>query len=189
MIALWRGFVICALAVLLAGCDSLPPVFEDVGDDPHPPEYTLLGIAIQPPGVPPPFPDFLPPDTTITVRPFDAATNSISLLGEFRDAGGDADKLVWRDLGIGPESEVSKPISTVRLPDERSAAPRGARREAEANGDPDPNGDPVGTSGRVWLILTAAPMVEGIHHLEIWVEDTKGSRSEKTTFTVNVQLF
>jgi hypothetical protein len=188
MIALGRSFVICALAGLLAGCGA-PAIFEDVGDDPHPPEFTLLGIAVQPPGDPLPFPDFLPPATTVTVRPFDTATSSIALLGEYRDVGGDADVVVWRDLGIGPESGASTAIGTVRVPEKLSVAPRGARREAEANGDPDPNGDPVGTSGRVWLILTFAPMVEGIHRLEIWVEDTKGSRSAKTPFTVNVQLF
>lgn len=189
MIALGRSFVICALAALLAGCDSIPAVFEDVGADPHPPEFTLLGIAVQPPGDPPPFPDFLPPGTTVTVRPFDTATNSIALLGEYRDEGGDADVVVWRDLGIGPESGTSTSIGTVRMPAKRSAAPRGARQETEADGTPDPNGDPVGTSGRFWLILTATPMVEGIHRLEVWVEDTKGSRSPKTPFTVNVQLF
>jgi hypothetical protein len=158
-----RPFLICALAVLLAGCSKLG-FFEDVGDDPDPPRMALLGVGIQLPGtnpdVPPPAPVYQDPAAGISVNPHDASANTLALRFSYADAAADIDSLNVRDLdgSIGYTANFADVF--------------------------------LGTTGvREVTDVQIAPTVEGPHRLEVWLEDLNGSRSAKTTFTVYVKLF
>jgi hypothetical protein len=162
MTRIGRIVVSCALAALLAGCNDLPAAFEDVGNDPHPPSLTLVGIGLEPvggdPENPPPV-SYVPPAAGITVNPHADAAKTLAFRVSYADAGADLDSVVVRD--------VDGPISgTLTLP------------------------DVVGGSGTFEATLdvpeTAAA---GQHQVEIWAQDANGSRSAKTSFTVTVQLF
>ena len=159
----FRGtFLLCALAALLAGCNQLPDAFEDVGNDPHPPELTLLGVGLQLPApdaeTDPPPPAYVPPTEVITLRPYDAAANQLALRVSYADAAADINSITIRDL----DGSIGGDVSFTDFP---------------------------GTSGvfefTVQVPLTAA---EGRHELEIWAKDDNDSRSAKTTFAVTVQL-
>jgi hypothetical protein len=173
MIRLGRVVASCALAVLLAACSDLPPIFEDVGANPHPPELTLLGIGV---GIPEPPPEppapttaaatdtprsvtYLPPDAVVAVRPNDSNANSLALRVAYADAGADLSEITVRDLD-GPNS------GSLELPEF------------------------PGTSGILEAAIAFDPMsVPGPHRLEIWAQDAKESRSAKTSFTVIVEIF
>jgi hypothetical protein len=161
------------LAALLTGCNDLPAVFEDVGADLHAPRLTLLGVGVGVPEVEPePEPvapagagdspravTFLPPDAVVTVRPYQESAKTLVLRVAYADAGADLSAITVRDLD-GPNG------GALTLPDF------------------------PGTSGTIEATLEFAPAsVPGPHRIELWAEDEHGSRSEKTTFTVVVEIF
>jgi hypothetical protein len=177
-----RFFPVLALVASLAACNDVdnvlddvrdivndlpPPVFEDVGDDPHPPRLTLLaiGVGVPDPEPPPPEPaparsvTYFPPDAVVTVRPYYTDSRTLVLRVAFADAGADLSSITVRDLD-GPNS------GSFELPElpVTSGVGQGAL-------DFDPNSVP------------------GPHRFEIWAEDGKESRSAKITFTVNVESY
>jgi hypothetical protein len=167
---LGRIMVSCALTALLAGCDKLPDVYEDVGNDPHPPSLTLLAIGL---GTPDPAPEptpaaaldsrrsvtYFPPDAVLTVRPYDSLANTLTLRVSYADAAGDIDSIVVEDLDGSIGGNLALP-------------------------------DFVGTSGTLEDTLDIPTTSEtGTHNLRIWAQDANGSRSPKTSFAVVVELF
>lgn len=166
-----RILIAFVVAASLAACEDVreklndlpPPIFEDVGDDPHPPRMTVLGIGIQlpapDPDVPRPAPDYVPPEAGLTVRPLDDSANTIAIRFSYVDAAADIDSVFVRDR----DGDISFTGSFAGFP---------------------------GTAGVVEMSDIAIPLtVEGPHRLEVWAEDLNGSRSEKTTFTITVELF
>lgn len=175
-----RLLVSCALAALLAGCGDhqlvvagakIPPIFEDVGDDPHSPGLTLLAIGVGSPDPapepPPPVPaadtsrsvTYFPPDAVVTVRPFEEGANVLTLRVSYADAGGDIDAITVRDLD-GP---LGGDLTLPEFP---------------------------GASGTFESTLDVPQSAAaGQHRLEIWAQDANGSRSDKTSFTVLVEIF
>jgi len=173
MIRFGRIVASCALAVLLAGCSDLPPIFEDVGADPHPPGLTLLGIGVGSPEPPPEPPaptsgaaadtprsvTYFPPDAVVTVRPYDDNAKTLALRVAYADAGADLSEITVRDLD-GPNN------GSGTLPDF------------------------PGTSGILEVTIDfVRTSVPGPHRLEIWAQDAEASRSAKTSFTVTVEIF
>jgi hypothetical protein len=187
-----RACAFIFLAGVLAACTNLG-IFEDVGDDPHPPQIQLLGVAYKPmEATPEPAPEpepepepkmavaagraaslqFLPPDGFV-VRPYDSAANSLAFRVQYFDAGGDIDSIMFRDL----DSNQGGSLSIIPA-------------EAGTEGDGTTDTEPVlayfpGTSGTVdlgYVAFTAG--VEGPHRIELWAEDGHGSRSAKITFTL-----
>jgi hypothetical protein len=168
------------LSGVLAACTNLG-IFEDVGTDPHPPQVQLLGVAYQPPsaaeGEAPIAPAFLPPEGFV-VHPFDAAESTLVFRVQYSDLGGDISTITIRDLD-GTLNSSSGP-----------AAP--ADVDLDGDGVPDTQPAPVyfvGTSGTVEIDGIVFPTgLEGPHRLELWAEDSNGSRSPKIAFTFNVVL-
>jgi hypothetical protein len=114
MIRLGRILASCALAALLAGCGDLPPIFEDVGADPHPPELALLGIGLQLPGDPPPPPAYGSPAAGLTLRPEDPNANVMALRVAYADAGADIASVSLRDLdgSLGGDAADTSSLGT-----------------------------------------------------------------------------
>ena len=176
----------CALVILagvLAACTNLG-IFEDVGADPHPPQLQLLGVEYQPaetavepepkttrPAARAATPRLSSPDGFV-VRPNDPATSSVMFRVQYFDAGGDIESIMIRDLdGSLNQALEAVPVETVS--------------EGEGAADTAPTLVYfAGTSGTVDLgYLAFPPGVEGPHRLELWAEDSHGSRSPKVTFT------
>ena len=165
---LTRLLLAFAHLAFFAACNELPAVFEDVGDDPHPPRLTLLAIGL---GLPDPEPEppvepatalsvtYFPPDAVVTVRPYEAGANALTLRVAFADAGADLASITVRDLD-GPNS------GSVELPD-----------------------FPVTSGVGQGSIVFDPNSVPGPHLFEIWAEDGKESRSAKITFTVMVESY
>jgi hypothetical protein len=178
-----RPVCACAFIIIvsssLAACTNLG-IFEDVGADPHPPQVQLLGVAFQPPapavGEPEEAPAFLPPDGFV-VRPYDDAANTLVFRVQYFDAGGDILTIIIRDRDGTLNS---------------SAGPTAPEVDLDGDGVPDPQPDLVyfsGTSGTADLEgVVFPPGVEGPHRIELWAEDSHGSRSPKIAFTFTVVL-
>jgi hypothetical protein len=152
-------------------------VFEDVGTDPHPPTMELLGVAYQPPtsGGVTAAPDLGQPEGFV-IRPTDASADSILLRVQFTDDGADVQDFVVRDLD-----------SSLNV----KAVPAAPKVDLDGDGVVDTLPTPdffTGTSGLVDLEnITFTSKQLGPHRLEVWAEDSHGSRSEKVTFTVQFE--
>jgi len=200
MRSLARTSALLAFCGLFAACSSFS-IFEDVGADPHPPQVQLLGVAYQPvalepepappevvpaaawiraaadpaaPVIPPPV--FLSPDAYI-VRPNDTTANTLLFRVHFSDVGGDILFFRIRDRD-GVLSAQLTPVAPIV--------------DLNNDGVPDPTGTPAffaGVSGTADLEdIAFPPGVPGVHRLEIWAEDSHGSRSEKVNVTVTLAL-
>ncbi len=173
----------CALVVctgMLAGC--LPfPIFEDVGTDPHPPQVQLLGIGYQPleataEGETAPEPEFFSPEGFV-IRPTDAAAKTFMLSVQFSDTGGDVTTFTIRDLDSSLNTDVTPTAPEVDLDGDGDL-------ETLATSD-----FFTGTSASVYLEDISIPSNQlGPHRLELWAEDSHGSRSEKVSFTITVEI-
>lgn len=178
----------CAPLLLVGTIAScLPfPLFEDVGSDPHPPQLVLLGVGFQPivpppppPGEPPtptPAPVFFPPEGFV-VHPNDAREAKLIFQVQYADVGGDVVSFVLRDRDGS--------FST-------TAAPTAPEADTGGDGVLDTLPTPAffaGTAGIVSLEDVAyTANMQGPHRLELWAEDSHGSRSEKIAFTITVAL-
>lgn len=172
---------VCAAVALLALLPScLPfPLFEDVGTDPHPPTVVLLGIAVQPKApegeVAPP-PDFVPIEGYV-VHPNDAAASTFAFSVQYTDAGGDVQRFRIRDRDGSLAADL---------------APTAPQVDIDGDGVLETLDIPdffAGTIGRATLEnVQFVPHMEGVHRLELWAEDSHGSRSPKVAFTLTVRL-
>ena len=183
-----RACALLILAGVLPACTNLG-IFEDVGADPHPPQLQLLGVEYQPTEVTvEPEPKTVRSsgrDATLrlsspdgfVVRPNDPATSSVMFRVQYFDAGGDIESIMIRDLD-GPLNQALEAVPVVTVP------------EGEDTVDPEPTLVFFpGTSGTVDLgYLAFPPGVEGPHRLELWAEDSHGSRSTKISFTFEVVI-
>jgi hypothetical protein len=176
----WAQALLLAGAVgCTAGCSDFA-FFEDVGVDPHPPEVTMVGIGLVPPPEPepePPPPAGLLPASRAT---FETGGFSVTALDKFRitvnysDVGADIVSIRLRDRdGIGTWS----------------GGPVAPKIDTDGDGVPDDEGPrPPFFPGRAGTAvvdnLTMAASIAGPHRIEMWAEDSQGSRSEKTEFVV-----
>lgn len=172
MVHFIRVLVAAALAASLGACNEglpvvgtdkhLPPAFEDVGADPHPPTLTLLGIGLQPVGGDPDNPPtvaYVPPEAGIVLRPFQENARTLALRVAYADAGADLAAITVRDL----DGAISGDLTLPDVPE---------------------------TSGTIEGTIDApTSSMPGPHRLEIWAQDDNESRSAKTTFTVTVEIF
>lgn len=214
-----RLAALLALLALLgpaASC-TLFGVFEDVANDPHPPEIVVEGIAYTPvipeaeptpptggtdgtggtggtggtdgtggtgggtpapaPAPVAPAPVYLPPDG-FEVALNDPVKTSLMFLVRFVDAGGDCASLGIRDL----ESSLFVTASPAEPP----------ALDLDGDGKPEPSTTPPvfpGTRGIIEVKDIGFSGTQlGPHRIEVWAEDTHGSRSPKATFTINVVI-
>jgi hypothetical protein len=171
---------------MLAACGDFS-VLEDVGDDPHPPQLELLGVAYEPvePATVEPktslstgraaTPDIKPAEGFV-VRPYDEGASSLLFRVRYFDAGGDLESIIITDLDGTLKNQGLNKIPVVV--------------DLDGDGEPDTQPDLVyysGTSGTVDLgYLSFPPGVEGPHRMQLWAEDGHGSRSAKLAFIFTV---
>lgn len=174
-----RPTFVCALllCVLCAACKPPFAIFEDVGTDPHPPQVRFIGMAYQPvavEGAPTAEPD-LQPGEGFEIRPHDLAGSKLLFRVQYSDAGGDIQFFTVRDRDSSLDVQVSPTTAEVDLV---------GGWEAEDLEAPDFYSGTTGTANLENITFSSKMM--GPHRLEIWAEDSHGSRSEKVTFTVQV---
>lgn len=164
------GFLL--LCGTLAACSPPFAIFEDVGTDPHPPSIELVGVAYQPedPGEGPrPAPNLQPAEGFV-VRPFDGEADTLLIRVRYTDVGADIQHFTLRDR------------DGTLMQDLTPTAPEGV------DGAEDPEFF-SGTSGEFDLADIAIDVrMFGPHRMELWAEDSHESRSEKVTFTIQVEL-
>ena len=143
------------------------------------PQIEFVGMAYQPvqpaEGVAPE-PE-LQAGEGFVIRPLDDSANELLFRLRYSDAGGDLQFFVIRDRDSLLLTEVT---------------PTAPEVDRDGDGEPDTVDTPdyfSGTAGEVDLpnVVFESTMV-GPHRLEIWAEDSHGSRSEKVAFTVQVVL-
>lgn len=192
----WLHCGVLALAVSLSSCTWLG-MFEDVGSDPHPPLVEIVGVAYTPvplpvevettegatetdttvtttPELPPPV--FKPADG-FEIKSNDPQTTSLVMRVRYEDAGGDITNFWLRDRdGVFSVTGTPAPpeidLNNDGLPDEIDASDFFS-----------------GTSGTVDLVdIAFDSKMLGAHRMELWAEDSHGSRSPKVAFTFIVVL-
>lgn len=175
-----RTGVLVVCTGMLAAC--LPfPLFEDVGTDPHPPQIRLLGVGYQPievtaEGETTPEPEFFPAEGFV-VRPNDDTAKTLILSVEFTDLGGDVTTFTLRDLDGSLNTDVTPTAPEVDLDGD-------GELETLTTSD-----FFTGTAATVNLENIAISAKQaGPHRLELWAEDSHDSRSEKVSFTINVEI-
>ena len=172
------------LATMTASCTQLK-IFEDVGSDPHPPSVAVTELVhfVAPPSEPTPEPT---PDRATSVDSvasnqqgrsvawdsggFTLATGELfQIRVAYTDAGGDIVKFQLRDRDGSLKTDLMPVDQTYYS----------------------------GTSGTVLCPATAVDAtpagieitgVFGPHRLELWAEDSHGSRSEKVEFVITLTL-
>jgi hypothetical protein len=174
---------ICAL-LILAGMTTacgvdIPKIFEDVGSDPHPPtvQITALTYAVA-------------EDTASTAAKADVSPQGRSItfnsggftlsIGQqfyidryYTDAGGDIVTFRLRDRD-GPTTQNFSPTANTYFSGTSGALP-------EMITDPITNESKVPATE-----LVDVTGIFGRHRLELWAEDSHGSRSEKVEFIVTL---
>ena len=156
------------LTAMTAACSL--GVFEDVGSDPHPPTAEIIELVHY----------VVPVDTTTTTPDGGASAPGAKTIfwdsggftlhtGElfkiaiaYTDAGGDIERFVLSDL-TGPTTVDIIPT------DQTYFAGTSGARLGPTNG----------------IELTG---VAGVHRLQLWAEDSHGSRSEKVEFVITFVL-
>lgn len=176
-----RSALAAAIVVLAwsAGCEQLG-LFQDIGADPHPPSVSLVRIETDPGDPddsegPPPRPKPLDFDGTGYVLYPNVILQAVV---SFADDGGDVVRFRLRDRD-GPTD-----IEGIPAPPEF---------DFDGDGDVDFTGTApeyfTGTAGFVLfreLGFTASQ--QGEHRIELWAEDSHGSRSGKIEFLLKVRL-
>jgi hypothetical protein len=174
-----RACAAVALLALLAACSDLPPVFQDVGTDPHPPNVRLLGIGYQPAavegGVTPP-PDFQPV-VGFVVYPNDGTRSTVAFSVQYTDPGGDVQRFKVRDRDGTLNTELLPTAPLVDIDGD------GILETLQV---PDFFAGTIGQATLENVPFTAR--MEGEHRIELWAEDSHGSRSPKIEFVITVVL-
>jgi hypothetical protein len=179
-----RTLYTCALlavGALASGCGF--KVFEDIGSDPHPPTVEILAIAhyVKPPPA--------TPDAPATTAGWSAATAAV------RGAAPTAPRSVVWDSGGFTVSMGQLFQITTAYTDAGADIVEYKLRDRDGKNDfslTPPEGSTYfpGTGGEITHSVDGLEMdgVLGPHRMELWAEDTHGSRSEKVEFVITLTL-
>lgn len=160
-------WALLAVVALPAACSV--KIFEDIGSDPHIPTLEITGLEhfVEPP---PEVPTAAGADASRRGRAiswdsggFTVARGKLFLIAmSYSDAGGDIVKFHFRDRDGATESDLI-PIDQTYFP---------------------------GTSGTLTGPVNGLEItgLNGLHRLELWAEDSHGSRSEKVEFVITLAL-
>ncbi len=172
---LWRTCTLVVLAALTTACGF--KIFEDIGTDPHPPTVEITSIIeyVAPVVVVTPVKRINP----ATIKPATSSTIGKSVIWDsggftlkieqlfqigltYTDAGGDIVKFRLRDRD-GLTAVDFIPIDQTFF---------------------------TGTSGKGFGPVDGLELIGilGRHRMELWAEDSHGSRSEKVEFTITLTL-
>ena len=157
-----------AVAALPAACGF--DIFEDIGSDPHPPtvQITSLEYYVAPPPEVAPTPTAAGAANRGRTIDWDSGGFSVSpgqrfVIGRaYSDAGGDILKFHVRDRDGAFETDITPTDQTYYT---------------------GTSGTVIGPEGGLELTGIAGP-----HRLELWAEDSHGSRSEKVAFVITLVL-
>jgi len=161
---------LCALLILAAMTASCSKIFEPVGSDPHPPtvEVTELVYWVATP-TPTPVPARAGAGSAPRARSivWNSGGFTVSVGQKFQvgraytDAGGDILKFSIRDRDGALKTDMTPPEGQTYY---------------------------SGTSGTILGPEAGLELVGvlGLHRLELWAEDSHGSRSEKVEFTITL---
>jgi len=165
-LSVFTRLMLVAATALLAGCGI--KIFEDIGSDPHPPSATVISVARYTPPAAPATADRV--SARAQTRVVQWNSNGFTLRrGElfevgvsYSDPGVDILKFQLIDLDGALSAELT-PIDPPYFP--------GA------------TGTAVGPAAGIEMSGIAGP-----HRLQLWAEDSNGSRSEKVEFVITFVL-